>query len=98
MVGAVEDVQDGGAILEAFCAKEGMDFCHVFMGVESLGQPALVGDQHHFEARRLGLFQGVHDGGQNGEFGQVLGVVSRVVVDDTVAVEEEAGRRLMLQT
>ena len=88
---AVKDVEEGCAILLAFCAQEGVNLCHVLVGVQSLGEPALVGDEHHLEACVTSGPKRLHHGGQDREFGQVPRVIAGIVVDHAIAVEEEAG-------
>ena len=91
MVRAVVNVEQGRAVLLAFRAQKRMDLRNVLVGVESLGQTALVGDEHNLKPCVMCRPERVHHGGKDGEFGQALGVVSGIVVDHTVAVEEEAG-------
>ena len=88
---AVIDVEQGRPIFLAFLAQKRVNLCDVFMGVKSLGEPTLVGDEHHFEPGVARHPERLHHGGQDGEFRQVLGVIARIVVDHAVAVEEEAG-------
>ena len=67
-----------------------MNLRHVFMGVQPLGEPALVGDEHHFKPRVARHPKGLHHGGEDGELAQMFGVIAGVVVDHAIAVEKEA--------
>ena len=49
VVRAVIDVEQGRPVFLAFLAQKRVNLCDVFMGVKSLGEPTLVGDEHHFE-------------------------------------------------
>ena len=77
--------------------RGGADVGDVFVGVESLGESTLVGDQHHFETGFLRQGQGLHHSREDGELGEVLGVVPGSWLI-TPSRSKKQGRRLMLQT
>ena len=66
-MGAVENVQNRRAVLFTHTCEVGVDVGDVVVGVQSLGESTLVGDEHHFEPRVLRQGQGLHHGRENGE-------------------------------
>ena len=93
MVRAVKNVADGGAFGLGFCPQVCVDFGNRFVGVFALGNAALVCDDDEFEAGAVPRFHRLQCGGQNAELSQALGVITRVVVDDPVSVEQNGGSR-----
>ncbi len=89
MVWTVEDIANFNSVFSALRNEIIVNRFHLVVTVQTLGNSALIRDQDQLVSIRLQCFERLHDRGQDGKLFDAFRVITGVMIDDAVPVQED---------